>query len=100
MTKYAKLVCGSLQVPQNYPNHIVVDGRTIESPTEEQYKAAGYLPLQESEPEEREGKVAIATYAVNKKGTAIVQSWQYIDEPEERVEDGVAEEPIEETNKE
>lgn len=54
--------------------------------------AAGYLPIEESEPEEREGKVPLASYKVNKSKTKIVQSWSYIDEPEERIEDGMPEE--------
>ena len=75
-------------MPQNYPCSIELDGQTIHHPTEEQLRAAGYLPLELTDPEEKPGKIAIATYATNKQGTAIVQSWEYIDEPEERVEDG------------
>ena len=87
MKKYGKIVCGALQVPQNYPCSIELEGKTIHNPTEEQYVAAGYLPIEETQPEEKPGKVAMAVYAVNKKKTAIVQSWEYLDEPEERVED-------------
>lgn len=65
--KYAKIVCGAVQVPQNYPCQIELDGHIITNPTDEQYRAAGYLPLEESEPVETEGKIAIATYNVNKK---------------------------------
>lgn len=86
--KYGKIICGALQVPQNYPCSIELEGKTIHNPTEEQYLAAGYLPIEESEPEEREGKVAIASYEV--VGDKIVQTWEYFDEPEERVEDGMA----------
>ena len=83
MIKYAKIVCGTLQVPQNYPCSIVVEGKTIYNPTPEQYTAAGYLPLEETpQPDEEEGKVAVATYAVNDEGTAIVQSWHLEDVPE------------------
>lgn len=89
--KYGKIICGALQVPQNYPCSIELDGQTIHNPTEEQYTAAGYLPIEETQSEEREGKVAIATYKVNKTKTKIVQSWQYLDEPEERIEDGMPE---------
>lgn len=92
--KYGKIVCGALQVPQNYPCSIELDGKTIHNPTEEQLVAAGYLPIEESEPEEREGKVAVASYAVNEAKTKIVQSWSYIDEPEEHIEDGMPEEAI------
>lgn len=82
MKKYGKIICGALQVPQNYPCSIELDGKTIHNPTEEQYLAAGYLPIEETpEPEPEEGKTAVATYAVNRKKTAIVQSWQYFDEP-------------------
>lgn len=91
--KYGKIICGALQVPQNYPCSIELDGQTIHNPTEEQYTAAGYLPIEETQPEERDGKVAIATYKVNKTKTKIVQSWQYLDELEERIEDGMPEEP-------
>lgn len=86
--KYGKIICGALQVPQNYPCSIELDGQTIHNPTEEQYRAAGYHPIEESEPEEREGKVAIASYEV--VGDKIVQTWEYFDEPEERIEDGMA----------
>lgn len=81
--KYAKILCGALQVPQNYPCSIELDGKTIVNPTDEQYKAAGYLPLEESEPETPEGKIAIAQYKKNKKGTKIIQTWIYVDEPTE-----------------
>ena len=81
--KFAKIVCGALQVPQNYPCQIELDGHIVTNPTEEQYRAAGYLPLEESEPEEREAKIAIATYKVNESKTKIVQTWLYEDiEPE------------------
>lgn len=82
MKKYGKIVCGALRVPQNYPNAIVLDGQTINNPSEEHYKEAGYLPINESEPNAPEGKVAVAHYALNKKGTAIVQTWTYEDAPE------------------
>lgn len=72
-------MCGALQVPQNYPCSIELNGETITNPTEEQYRAAGYLPLQESTPQEIEGKIAIATYKVNKSKTKIVQTWLYED---------------------
>lgn len=81
--KFAKIVCGALQVPQNYPCQIELNGHIVSNPTEEQYRAAGYLPLEESEPEEQEGKIAIATYKLNKSKTKIVQTWLYEDiEPE------------------
>lgn len=79
MMKFAKIVCGTIQKPQIYPGYIELNGRRIYHPTEEQYKAAGYLPLYESEPEEREGKVAIATYKMDKKKTKITQVWVYVD---------------------
>lgn len=88
MKKYAKIVCGTLQVPQNYPCSIVVEGKTIYNPTPEQYAAAGYLPLDETpQPADEEGKVAVATYAVNEDGTAIVQSWHMEDAPAEVMPD-------------
>lgn len=91
MIKYGKIVCGALQVPQNYPCSIELEGQTIHNPTNEQYAAAGYLPIEESEPEERPGKMAVASYEVSKDKTKIVQSWTYVDEPEERIEDGMPE---------
>lgn len=93
--KYGKFECGTLRVPQNYPCSIELDGQIIHNPTEEQFLAAGYLPIEESEPEEREGKVAIASYAVNGAGTKIVQSWAYYDEQQEAPAD---EEPANEQN--
>ena len=81
--KFAKIVCGALQVPQNYPCQIELDGQVIVNPTEEQYRAAGYLPLEETEPEEIEGKAAIAVYNENKERTKIIQSWIYVDVPDE-----------------
>ena len=88
MKKYGKIICGALQVPQNYPCSIELDGKTIHNPTEEQYLAAGYLPIEETpEPEPEEGKTAVATYAVNRKKTAIVQSWQLVDTPAEMPHD-------------
>lgn len=98
--KYGKIVCGALNVPQNYPCSIELDGQTINNPTEEQLVAAGYLPIEEVEPEEREGKIAIASYKVNKAKTKIVQSWSYVDAPEPQPEDIAptpAEEPAEES---
>ena len=90
MIKYAKIVCGTLEVPQNYPCSIVVDGKTVYNPTPEQYAAAGYLPLEEEpQPADEEGKIAVATYAVNDAGTAIVQSWHYEDAPEEPLHDEI-----------
>ena len=89
--KYGKFECGTLRVPQNYPCSIELDGQIIHNPTEEQFIAAGYLPIEESEPEEREGKVAIATYSVDTDNNKIVQTWAYYDEPEELIEDNVSE---------
>lgn len=94
--KYGKIICGALQVPQNYPCSIELEGQIIHNPTAEQYAAAGYLPIEESEPEEREGKVPIATYKLNKAKTKIIQIWQYSDEPEEHVENNLPEPPAEE----
>jgi hypothetical protein len=83
MIKYAKIVCGALVVPQIYPGYIVLDGKKIYNPTDEQYRNAGYLPLEETpQPEDVEGKIAVATYAVNEEETAIVQSWHYEDVPD------------------
>lgn len=83
MIKYAKIVCGALVVPQIYPGYIELNGKKIYNPTDEQYRAAGYLPLEETpQPEDVEGKITVATYAVNEQGTAIVQSWHYEDAPE------------------
>lgn len=81
--KFAKIVCGTLQVPQNYPCQIELNGEIITNPTEEQYRAAGYLPLYESTPDEIEGKVAIASYKMDKKKTKITQTWTYVDIEEE-----------------
>jgi len=95
--KYGKIICGALRVPQNYPCSIELNGRVIYNPTEDQYLAAGYLPIEESEPEEREGKIAVDSYAVSNDGTKIVQTWTYVDEPEE-IDGGEAEEPIDTDN--
>ena len=41
-TKYGKIVCGALRVPQNYPDYIEdASGKKIVNPTEEQMAAAG-----------------------------------------------------------
>lgn len=82
---YGKIVCGALVVPQNYPGYIELEGKKIYNPTEEQYLAAGYLPIEESEPpaDVPDGKQAEAVYEVNEAGTAIVQSWVLIDLPPE-----------------
>ena len=82
MKKYGKIVCGALRVPQNYPSYIELDGQKVYNPTEEQLEAAGYLPIEEKAPTEKAGKMAMATYKVSKDGTKIVQSWQYVNEPE------------------
>ena len=79
--KYGKIICGTLHVPQNYPCSISIESKRINNPTEEQLLAAGYLPLEETEPVEREGKVAVATYKVSKDGTKITQSWKYVNAP-------------------
>lgn len=93
MQKFGKFICGALHVPQNYPGYIELDGNKVYNPTEEQYRAAGYFPLEETAHEEREGKVAIATYAMNKGKTKIVQSWEYEDAPEEVPHDQEEPEP-------
>lgn len=92
MKKYGKIVCGALRVPQNYPSYIELDGQKVYNLTEEQLEAAGYLPIEEKAPTEKTGKVAVATYKVSKDGTKIVQSWQYVNEPEPMHEEEV--EPI------
>lgn len=80
--KFGKIICGALRVPQNYPCSIKLDSRTLHNPTEEQYRAAGYLPIEETpEPEAAEGKMAVATYTVD--GDKIVQHWSIMDVPQE-----------------
>lgn len=90
MKKYGKIVCGTLKVPQNYPDSIVLEGKTIYKPTEEQLQAAGYVPIEEKEPETPEGKIAIATYKYNRAKTKILQNWTYCEPetPENEVENG------------
>lgn len=78
-------------MPQNYPCSISIEGKRINNPTEEQLLAAGYLPLEETEPQEREGKVAVATYKVGKDGTKIVQTWKYVNAPEETEQEPINE---------
>lgn len=95
MRKYGKIVCGALRVPQIYPGYIVVDGKKIYNPSAAQLLAAGYLPIYETTPEEREGKIAVAKYEVSADGTRIVQVWEYEDIPEPSDET-----PTEETNEE
>lgn len=81
--KYGKIILGTLQVPQNYPCSIEHNGKKIYNPTPEQYLEAGYLPIEESTPEEIEGKVAVASYKIyNDK---IIQLWNYIDEVIENI---------------
>jgi hypothetical protein len=82
MRKYGKIVCGALRVPQIYPGYIVVEGKKIYNPSVAQLLAAGYLPIYETTPEEREGKIAVAKYEVSADGTRIVQVWEYEDIPE------------------
>lgn len=82
MRKYGKIVCGALRVPQIYPGYILVDGKKIYNPSVAQLLAAGYLPIYETTPEEKEGKMAVATYEVSVDGTRIVQVWEYVDIPE------------------
>lgn len=79
--KFGKIENGVLYVPQNYPGSIELDGKTIHNPTEEDYRAAGYLPIEANQPEEREGMVATATYKTNRAGTKIVESWVYSEAP-------------------
>lgn len=94
MRKYGKIVCGALRVPQIYPGYIVVEGKKIYNPSAAQLLAAGYLPIYETTPEEREGKMAVAKYEVSADGTRIVQVWEYEDIPEPN------DETSEETNEE
>lgn len=82
MTKYGKIVCGALQVPQNYPCSIEFEGKIIHNPNETQLLAAGYLPIEETEAEVRDGKVAVVHYGVTEG--KILQTWTYEDEPDER----------------
>ena len=85
MKKYGKIILGTLHVPANYPGSIKLeDGTIINNPTEDDYKAAGYVEITETEPEEREGFVAEATYSYNTKKTKIVQAWEYVEAPEPR----------------
>lgn len=84
MKKFGKIICGALQVPQNYPCSITVDGQTVMNPTQTQLRAAGYVPIDETEPEEHNGKIAVASYSYNSTKTKIVQSWEYVDEPEQQ----------------
>ena len=93
MRKYGKIVCGALRVPQIYPGYIVVDGKKIYNPSVTQLLAAGYLPIYETTPEEKEGKMAVAKYEVSADGTRIVQVWEYENIPEPSDET-----PTEETN--
>lgn len=95
MRKYGKIVCGALRVPQIYPGYILVDDKKIYNPSVAQLLAAGYLPIYETTPEEKEGKMAVATYEVSVDGTRIVQVWEYVDIPEPNDET-----PTEETNEE
>ena len=95
MRKYGKIVCGALRVPQIYPGYIVVEGKKIYNPSVAQLLAAGYLPIYETTPEEKEGKMAVAKYEVSADGTRIVQVWEYEDIPEPSDET-----PTEETNEE
>lgn len=95
MRKYGKIVCGALRVPQIYPGYIVVEGKKIYNPSAAQLLAAGYLPIYETTPEEREGKIAVAKYEVSADGTRIVQVWEYEDIPEPSDET-----PTEETSEE
>ena len=78
--KYGKIIAGALHVPQNYPCSIRVGEKTVYNPTEEDYKAAGYLPISETTPEEVEGKVSVPSYHV--EDGKIVQTWSYEDVPE------------------
>lgn len=94
MRKYGKIVCGALRVPQIYPGYIVVEGKKIYNPSAAQLLAAGYLPIYETTPEEREGKIAVAKYEVSADGTRIVQVWEYENIPEP------SDETPEETNEE
>lgn len=98
MKKYGKIVCGALRVPQNYPSYIELEGQKIYNPTDEQYAAAGYLPVEETVPETPVGKIPAASYAVSEDGTKIVQSWIYIDEPV-MAPDGETEETPKKTTK-
>ena len=75
--KYGKIILGTLQVPQNYPCSIEHNGKKIYNPTAEQYLEAGYLPIEETKPEEIEGKVAVARYEI--VDNKIVQIWSYED---------------------
>ena len=98
MKKFGKIVCGALNVPQNYPCSIELNGVTINNPTEEQLRMAGYLPIEETEPEQQENKAAVAVYVVSEDGTKIVQSWEYQDIPE-RIDETATEEPKKTTKK-
>lgn len=92
MKKYAKIECGRLVAPQNYPGYIVIDGEKVYNPTEEQWLNNGYKPLVETLPEEIEGKIAIAHY--EETDTEITQTWGYVDAPtpeDEPMEEEVSE---------
>lgn len=81
--KYGKIICGTLHVPQNYPCSIMHEGKRINNPTEEQLLTAGYLPVEETEPQEQEGKVAVVSYHISEDGLRIIQEWEYVDVSQE-----------------
>lgn len=85
--KYGKIICGTLHVPQNYPCSISIEGKRINNPTEEQLLAAGYLPIEEHQPEDREGFTPEAHY--RQEPGKIVQYWEYLPiQPDEPTEEG------------
>lgn len=91
--KYGKIVCGALRVPQNYPGYIIVDGKKIINPTDEQMLQAGYLPIEEHQPEDREGFTPEAHY--RQEPGKIVQYWEYLPiQPDEPTEEGLTNENI------
>lgn len=84
--KYGKIVCGALRVPQNYPGYISAGKNKVLRPTEKDYIAAGYLPIEEAEmPTVEEGKVAVATFT--EAEGKIVQSWSVVDTPQPQQEE-------------
>lgn len=83
MKRYGKIVCGALRVPLTYPGYIIFSGHKVYNPTVSQLKSEGYLPIEETEPVEKEGFTAVASYEVS--GRKIIQSWNYVETPEQSI---------------
>lgn len=79
MITYGKLINNNLSIA---PHRLTIDGCVVFNPTDEQYEAAGYLPVRYTDPPEvPEGYVPMSEW--EEQSGEIVQVWHIEELPPE-----------------